>query len=286
MALILVHFPCDNQRHDQFCALFDFMLSSINPNKQIVVGGDINARISVHTCDKHKEVLGPYGIARSNIRGNNLLHTLVANTMQVKNTFFHHPPEEYATYTSLPTTHHPHGIPSMHDIFACSQSLHKLILDCQMVLHGIASNHHAVRLKIALLSVKFKARAASWGTINWPKILSDKHTHIVYNKHLLSLTTPDMDYDRNQEVILQAGALTATHHKCQCKGWFQMSRTTLAPLLKERNQVLHATKCTHLLPAEIQATMQADLKHLNCHIAHAVLHAKAVWYADVCSKIK
>ncbi len=43
MTLMLVYFPCDNQRHDHFCALFDSMLSSINPNTQIVVGGDINA---------------------------------------------------------------------------------------------------------------------------------------------------------------------------------------------------------------------------------------------------
>ncbi len=141
-----------------------------------------------------------------------------------------------------------------------------------------------MQLKIALLSVKFKARAASWDIINWPKIWSDKHTRMVYNKHLLSLTTPDMDYGSYQEVILQARALTATHHKHQCERWFQLSRTTLAPLFKEQNQVLHATKCAHHLPAEIQATMQADLKCLNRHIAHAVLHAKAVWYADVCLK--
>jgi hypothetical protein len=64
-----------------------------------------------------------------------------------------------------------------------------------------------------------------------------------------------MDYNSYQEVILQVGALAATHHKCQCEGWFQMSRTTLAPLLKEHNQVLHATKHAHHLPAEIQATM-------------------------------
>ena len=64
-----------------------------------------------------------------------------------------------------------------------------------------------------------------------------------------------------------------------------MSCTTLAPLLEDHNQVLHSTKHAHHLPAEIQATMQADLKCLNRHIAHVVLHAKAVWYADVCSKI-
>jgi hypothetical protein len=108
---------------------------------------------------------------------------------------------------------------------------------------------------------------------------------MVYNKHLLSLTTPDIDYNSYHELILQAGALTATHHKRQCEGWFQMSCATLAPLLKEHNQVLHATKRAHHLPPDIQATMRADLKCLNRHIVHAVSHAKATWYADVCSKI-
>jgi hypothetical protein len=210
-------------------------------------------------------------------------HVLAAHTLRVENTFFHH--KEYATYTSIPTTHHPQGIPSMHDIFACSQSLQKCVHDFQIVLHGTASNHQAVRLKIALASVKYKAQAVSKGTINWPKILSNEHSWMVYNEHLLSLTTPDMDYDSYQEIILQAGALTATHHKRQCDGWFQMNRTTLAPLLKECNQILHTTKCAHHLHSDIQATMRADLKHLNRHIVHAVLHAKATWHADICSKI-
>jgi hypothetical protein len=64
-----------------------------------------------------------------------------------------------------------------------------------------------------------------------------------------------------------------------------MSCTTLAPLLRECNQVLHTTKRAHHLPPDIQATMRADLKHLNHHIAHAVSYAKATWYADICSKI-
>jgi hypothetical protein len=95
-----------------------------------------------------------------------------------------------------------------------------------------------------------------------------------------------MDYNSYQEIILQAGALTATHHKRQCEGWFQMScGATLAPQLKECNQVHHATKRANHLTADIQATMQADLKRLNRHIAHAVSHAKATWYANICSKI-
>ncbi len=79
--------------------------------------------------------------------------------------------------------------------------------------------------------------------------------------------------------------LSLNYHKRQCTGWFQMSRTVLAPLLTERNQVLHAIKFAHHISPDAHKTMQADLKRLNRHIAHAVSHAKATWYADVCSKI-
>jgi hypothetical protein len=176
MALISVYFPCEDQSHKQFCALLDSILSTINPNTQIVMGSNINARIVVRTCNKQKEILGPYGVARSNACGENLLQVLAAHTLRVENTFFHHRHDKYTTYTSLPTTHHPHEISSMQDIFACSASLHKQVHDCQMVLHRVASDHQAVQLKITLASVKYKACAISKGTIDWPKILSDEHT--------------------------------------------------------------------------------------------------------------
>ncbi len=41
----------------------------------------------------------------------------------------------------------------------------------------------------------------------------DDHTQMVYNEHLTLLTTPNMEYDDYQDIILQAGVLTATHHK-------------------------------------------------------------------------
>jgi hypothetical protein len=157
MTLILVCFPCNDQHHDQFYLLFDSILNAINPNKQIVIGSDINARIGVHTCNEHNQVLGPHGIPRSNTQEENLLQVLAAHNPRVKNTFFNNSMEEYVTYTSSPMNHHPTGVSSMHDTFLCSQSLHKQVHDCQAVLHGVASDHKAVRLKLTLLSVKFKA---------------------------------------------------------------------------------------------------------------------------------
>ncbi len=67
--------------------MFDSVLANINLNTQINVGTDINARIGTWTSDKHKHVLGPYGIARSNSRGG---ENLGSNDMRVENTFFNH----------------------------------------------------------------------------------------------------------------------------------------------------------------------------------------------------
>ena len=117
------------------------------------------------------------------------------------------------------------------------------------------------------------------------QILSDECTRAMYNKHLLMLMTGLSQWDDHQELILQAGALTATTHKCQCEGWSQMSCSTLAPLYTERNTLKHAIKHTSHLPSAIQATMQFDLNCLTRHISHAVSHAKATWYADICQKI-
>jgi hypothetical protein len=99
----------------------------------------------------------------------------------------------------------------MHDVFICSQSLHKCIHDCKVVLQGIASDHRAVSLSVVLSSVKFKnSGTISCRTINWSKILTDEHNHMVYNEHLLSLTTPSIKHDDYQDVILKAGEHTAT----------------------------------------------------------------------------
>jgi hypothetical protein len=110
--------------------MLDSMLNAISPSMQIIIGSDINARIGTCSCEEHRQVLGPFGIEKNNVHGKNLLHILGSHNLRVKSTFFQHRPEEYVTYTSIPTSSHPHGVPSMHDIFACSQSLHKQVKDC------------------------------------------------------------------------------------------------------------------------------------------------------------
>jgi len=67
-----VYFPCNDRQYERFCNMFDSVLADINLNTQVIVGSDINARIGTWTSDKHKQVLRPYGIARSNTCGENL----------------------------------------------------------------------------------------------------------------------------------------------------------------------------------------------------------------------
>ncbi len=126
-----VYFPCNDRQYERFCNMFDSVLADINLNTQDIVGSDMNARIGTRTSDEHKQVLGPYGIARSNTCSENFVHIFGSNNMQVEKPFFYHTLEDYVTYTSFPTNFHPSGISSMHDIFACSQYLHKQIHDCK-----------------------------------------------------------------------------------------------------------------------------------------------------------
>ena len=144
------------------------MLNAISPSTQIIIGSNINARIDTRSCKEHKQVLGPLRIEIDNGRSKNVLHILGSHNLRVENTFFQHRAEEYVTYTSISTSCHLHGVPSMHDVFACSQSLHKhkRVLDCKAVLHGVASVRQAVQLCLAVLSIKFKAQAILHGTIN------------------------------------------------------------------------------------------------------------------------
>jgi hypothetical protein len=251
----------------------------------MTVIGNINAQIGTCTCADHANVISPHGIEQSNARGENLLHVLESHRLRVENAFFKHRTEEYVTHTSLPDSLYPKGVPSMHDNFACSQSLHKRIRECKAILDGVESDHPAVQLKIMLVSIKFKSRIVLRGTIDWPKILSDEHLQMVYNKHLQSMTTPDMDYDNYNEIIIRAVELTATAHKRKCEGLFQASQSTLGPLLADHYCLLHSVRQTSHLPPSIQALMKADLTRLNRHIAHAISHAKVKWYAEICVKI-
>jgi hypothetical protein len=231
------------------------MLNSINSNTTIVVGSDINARIGIKTCPKHPSVIGPHGIEHSNSCGENLLHILGTHQMCIKNTFFRHGPDEYVTYSSIPTNLYPHGIPSMHSIFMCSQSLHKRVRDCNTILEGVNSDHWAVSLKLMLTSIKMQCQAISKGDTDWCRILSDKNLRMVYNKHLQSLVSPRMDYDEYNAAILRAGNLTMTINKRKCEGWFQLRCATLAPLLSSRNQFLHAIRQASHLPESVQANL-------------------------------
>ncbi len=286
IALISVYFPCDEAKDEQFSASFDSMLNSINSNRMVVISSDINARIGIRTCEEHDSMIGAHGIERSNERGKNLLLILSAHQMRVENTFFQHDQEEYATYSSIPTTLYPQGIPSMHDILMCSQLLHKQVRDCNTILGGVNSDHRAISLKLTLTSIKVQQSCAiSKVATDWPKIQSDEHLQMVYNKHLQSMITPAMDYNEYNAAVLKARELTMTANKQKCKGWFQLSRATLTPLLSNRKQLLHAIKRAFYLPQSIQSTMQANLKRLNHHIAIFVSNTKEKWYAKLCFKI-
>ena len=171
----------------------------------------------------------------------------------------------------------------MHDVIAVSSKILKRVRDCKVVDDGIDSDHSAVSITISLTSIKFKGKAVSRGIIDWNKILADETTRAIYVQHLKDLTTDNMPYEDFNAAVLQAGELTATIVRTRVEGWFQFSSDTLAPMIAERDQLLHQIR------QESDETILLQLKQAltqkKRHIYDAVGIAKAKYYADLCTKI-
>jgi hypothetical protein len=226
-ALTSVYHPCNDDDHAQFCDTLDSLLRQIgiDAKTHLIMGADVNVRLGKRECAEHSKIIGPHGMDRSNEQGRNLLMLYSTHQLLIENTFFEH--KHYVTYVSLP----PHQIESMHDVLVCSQSTHERIHDCKATDYGIDSDHSVVSLDLILTSIKFKECTVSRGESDWHKIASNDQLQIIYNSHLTSLTTPDINFTEFNASILQVGKLTATVLKEKCKGWFQFSQDMLDPLL-------------------------------------------------------
>ncbi len=70
----------------------------------------------------------------------------------------------------------------------------------------------------------------------------DERYHEIYNRTLYEITTDEISYDDFNKCILRASELTTVKVSNKNEGWFQFSRAEMAPLLKERNKLLHQVR--------------------------------------------
>ncbi|KAL7524551.1 hypothetical protein ACHAXR_000620, partial [Thalassiosira sp. AJA248-18] len=82
-----------------------------------------------------------------------------------------------------------------------------------------------------------------------------------------------------------AAERTATLVKTNCEGWFQFSRTELAPLIEERNATHHSLKSIPPTQPELRNQLEIELKRLRKLVGDKVILAKSRWYAHLCEKI-
>ncbi len=119
------------------------------------MGADINANIGRALQEDNNSfapALGPHGPSKCNSKGKNLLGVYMSHGLCVMNTYY--PAKQdvgHGTWTSTLN-----GEQSMLDVMVCSNTLHKCINNCWMILDGLNSDHHAVRLDLVLTSIKFK----------------------------------------------------------------------------------------------------------------------------------
>ena len=99
------------------------------------------------------------------------------------------------------------------------------------------------------------------------------------------MMTDDMSYEDFHDCVIKAGEFTAMVIQCNCEGWFQFSRETLAPLIEMRNQKLHELRQLSSAEVEITTPLKEELRQMNRHVSDAVILAKLKWYAHLCEKI-
>ncbi len=137
--------------------------------------------------------------------------------------------------SNLPTSS---GVPDSHmlDVVVCLVSLHKRIHNCCTTLDGLDSDHPAVNMDLNLMSIKYKAKTSmNCGNIDWRKIGKEDEQCKLYNKYLLELTSQDMSYENFYKAVVRAGKETAITIDCKCKGWYNASKSILAPAIQEKN---------------------------------------------------
>ena len=226
--LASVYHPCHDAPHKQFLKTLSLILPKVPQNSNLIIGANINAKVGRQDCEEFRPVLGSYGLQRCNTRGSNLLSLYLSHELHVENTFFDAP--NHTTFTNIKD-----GVQTMIDIFACPKNLHCQIRNCPAVAEGIESNHTAVRLDIALTSLKpTTSTALTRRTTDWQKNLTDQPTRQRYNELLVdAITDSPMPYEAFNDAVKKVGEETALRVGSKCDDWFQFNADELTPAIKE-----------------------------------------------------
>ena len=267
---------------DNFLDRITPILSNVNNTGRdnfMLLGHDINAGVGTRSTDienKFEDVIGPHGINSRNQKGLSALNFLQSLNLKIANTFFIHP--SYTTWTH--NVHHTHH---MLDIWT-TNTLSR-IHDCKVFdLNGILnSDHSAVIAKIHLNTIKHSGTdQIDAGVTDWKEIKENDERFREFNSKIREATNENTCYTDFHSAILEAGASTATKPKEVRRGWFEMSREILQPLVQRKNKL-----CTRLrrVPAAVKELFKETLNDLKKQVKEAVEEAKAKWSAVMATAI-
>ena len=174
-----VYHPYDDT-HFAFNSELDEVLSRMADDRDIVMGGDMNAQVGRRRDsdpDSYSNVLGPFGLEAQNDKGRDLLQVYLSNKLCIMNTFYE--ASSHVTHISC----NKEKTECMLDMTSVSKGIFSRVSDCRKVDDGIRSDHSAICLKLMTCSIEFnRAGAVSNGEVDREKILNDSKTNSDFNK--------------------------------------------------------------------------------------------------------
>ena len=124
-----VYHPCTKTGKDEiylrFLETLDNLLGRAPAKSEIVMGADVNSDIGkrdgIHSTE-FRATLGPHGLPKRNMKGENLLHIYLVHRLRVMNTFFETKSGSpgHSTWTSNRPTSSGMADSHMLDLIICS----------------------------------------------------------------------------------------------------------------------------------------------------------------------
>ena len=153
------------------------VLDSIGPQDEIIILGDLNARIGNEYIPGVKN---RYNEEAKNESGEQLIHLCAQNELRINNTFFPHKPQHKFTFENT------RGHKSVIDYVITNRNIHpRRIQDVRTLTSANAGTNHGLVLAKIAVTLKLKKNEPTKGTnkIN-VESLSDASTRYLYQRRL------------------------------------------------------------------------------------------------------
>ena len=271
-----VYSPVEYDEQQEFNKFLHDVYTDIPKNALALFGQDMNVLLGTHQVgDGYDSVLGIFGIAKRNAKGQEMLDLLCTHKLTATTTLFQH--NAYSTWINFA------GPDQLYQIDHWVTNRPHAIKNAYVSEIGLDSDHSALILEAYVKAPKQPQKLIRDHILY--ELLHDAGTRQAYNNVVAQELEKDpspLSWTSLANAISTATKSTLSVARSTLTGWYDFSKTQLAPLFAERSNVLNSIRQDKTLSPSIAKNMYRTARK---NLADAVTDAKARRANHLASKI-